>query len=362
MGVESYRIRIQEVEVVNSHDLMCNCAGSDTVVSSDDNPWEFDKLHSLQDNPTFALGTLHNPVEVDGDVYCDEWVGMVERNIELRSIHMDVMWGSQPELEPPKWNTTQVRAVMVAENQEHVRGVTVAKNQEKILELEWNTQLDKDIDFSITNLNLREESVHFTTALTYFDSDLVPVSVSIVSALVISEVHAVVTNGVASKVRSINEVTIATGLEEQRGVLIKARGTSQSGKAKTGRVIGGLFANCSLSDLDIQARQQAIRREAEAMLQLGVVVGVETVRREEELISDLSRIISRHRVRDLLRKQHCDMAFLLESKWEVATQLLVVKVWQGDVFDFAFAPSIGASGVFLLFGIVRGFVVIFRVV
>ncbi|KAK8644416.1 hypothetical protein V6N13_123723 [Hibiscus sabdariffa] len=116
---------------------------------------------------------------------------------------------------------------MVAENQEQVRGVTVAKNQEQILELEWNTQLDKDIDFSVTNLNLREESVHFTTALTY--SDLVPVPVSIVSASVIPEVHLVVTNNVARKVRSINEVTIATGSEEQRGVLINAQGTSQSG-------------------------------------------------------------------------------------------------------------------------------------
>ncbi|KAK8685472.1 hypothetical protein V6N13_041473 [Hibiscus sabdariffa] len=69
-------------------------------------------------------------------------------------------------------------------------------------------------------------------------------------------------------------------------------------------------------------------------------------------VRGLGSAAKRQGVRDLLRKQHCDMAILLESKWEVATQLLVAKVWPGDVFDFAFAPSVGASGVFLLFGIV----------
>ncbi|KAK9020454.1 hypothetical protein V6N11_010478 [Hibiscus sabdariffa] len=140
---------------------------------------------------------LHILVEVDGDVNCDEWVGMVERNIDLRSEHMYVMWGSQPELEPPEWNTAHVRGVTIAENQEQVRGVTVAENQEQMLELEWNTQLDKDIDLSVSNLNLREESVHFTTVLTY--SDLVPIPVSIVYASVIPEVHVVVTNDVPHK-------------------------------------------------------------------------------------------------------------------------------------------------------------------
>ncbi|KAK9010269.1 hypothetical protein V6N11_036782 [Hibiscus sabdariffa] len=141
----------------------------------------------MRDNLTFAPVMMHNPVEVDGVANWDEWVGMVERNIELRSDHMDVMWGSQPELEPPKWNTAQVRYV------------TVAENQEQMLELEWNTQLDKDLDFSISNLNLMEKSAHFTIALTYSDSDLVPVPISIVSALVVPEVHVVVTNGVARK-------------------------------------------------------------------------------------------------------------------------------------------------------------------
>ncbi|KAK8663202.1 hypothetical protein V6N13_025081 [Hibiscus sabdariffa] len=100
-GEESYRIRIQEVEVVHSHDLMCNCEDSDTVVLSEDNQREFDKLQSVRDNPNFAPVMLPSHVDVGGDVNCDEWLGLVERNIALNSDHMDVMWESQPELEPP---------------------------------------------------------------------------------------------------------------------------------------------------------------------------------------------------------------------------------------------------------------------
>ncbi|KAK8578860.1 hypothetical protein V6N12_069204 [Hibiscus sabdariffa] len=120
---------------------MCNCADSNTVVSSDDNQGEFDKLQSVRDSPTFAPVMLSSPMDVDGVVNCDEWVGMVERNIELRSDHMDVMWGSQSKLEPPEWTTAQVRGVTVAAKQEQLRGVPVAENQEQMLELEWNTQL-----------------------------------------------------------------------------------------------------------------------------------------------------------------------------------------------------------------------------
>ncbi|KAK8595376.1 hypothetical protein V6N13_016749 [Hibiscus sabdariffa] len=55
-------------------------------------------------------------------------------------------------------------------------------------------------------------------------------------------------------------------------------------------------------------------------------------------VRGLGSAAKRRGVRDLLRKQHCDMAILLESKWEVA------KVWPGYMFDFTFAPSVGASG------------------
>ncbi|KAK8595442.1 hypothetical protein V6N13_016811 [Hibiscus sabdariffa] len=293
-GEESYRIRIQEVEVVHSHDLMCTCADSDTVVSSEDNQGAVEKLQLVRDNPTFAPVMLPSHVDVGGDVNCDEWLGLVDRNIEVIFDHVDVMWESQPEPEPPEWNTVKIRGEMVITKMEQLRGEPIAENQEQLLALEWVTQSGKDIEFSVSQTNLREESVQFTTALNYSDFDLVPVPISIVPTLEIPEVQEVVINGVARKVRSINEVTINTGSEEQRGVLFKARGSRRSGRIQKGWVAGESFVNCSLSDSDIQARQQVIRREAEATLQLGAVVGVETIGREEELISDLSRIISRH--------------------------------------------------------------------
>ncbi|KAK8584159.1 hypothetical protein V6N12_068407 [Hibiscus sabdariffa] len=176
---------------------MCPCEDSDTVALSDDSQGECVKIQSVRDNPTFAPVALHRPVAVDGAVNCDEWVGMVERNLEVRSDHMDVLWGYQPELEPSKGTIASVREVTGAINQEPVRDVIVAENQEQVLELKWKNQVDKDIDLSSSNLNLREESVQFTTALTYSESDLVPVPVSIVPSSVLPEVHVVVTNGVA---------------------------------------------------------------------------------------------------------------------------------------------------------------------
>ncbi|KAL4383787.1 hypothetical protein GQ457_15G029600 [Hibiscus cannabinus] len=130
-GEESYRIRIQEVEVVHSHDLMCNCADSDTVVSSEDKQGAVDKLQLVRDNPTFA------------SVNCDEWLGLVDRNIEVISDHVDVMWEAQPELEPPEWTSVKIRGETVFSKMEQLRGETFTENQEQLLALEWVTQSEK---------------------------------------------------------------------------------------------------------------------------------------------------------------------------------------------------------------------------
>ncbi|KAK8680604.1 hypothetical protein V6N13_109545 [Hibiscus sabdariffa] len=65
-------------------------------------------------------------------------------------------------------------------------------------------------------------------------------------------------------------------------------------------------------------------------------------------VRGLGSAAKRRGVRDLLRKQNCDMAILLESKWEVVTQWFMAMVWPGDVFEFAFVPSVGASGGILI--------------
>ncbi|KAK8991961.1 hypothetical protein V6N11_044854 [Hibiscus sabdariffa] len=142
---------------------------------------------------------LPSHVDVGGDVNCDEWLGLVDRNIEVIFDHVDVMWESQPEPEPPEWNTVKIRGEMVITKMEQLRGEPIAENQEQLLALEWVTQSGKDIEFSVSQTNLREESVQFTTALNYSDFDLVPVPISIVPTLEIPEVQEVVINGVARK-------------------------------------------------------------------------------------------------------------------------------------------------------------------
>ncbi|KAL4324097.1 hypothetical protein GQ457_11G030640 [Hibiscus cannabinus] len=52
------------------------------------------------------------------------------------------------------------------------------------------------------------------------------------------------------------------------------------------------FVNESLTDSDFVARQTALLKESEAKVQLGQLIGVETLGREEELIKDITRIIS----------------------------------------------------------------------
>ncbi|KAL4319583.1 hypothetical protein GQ457_18G006290 [Hibiscus cannabinus] len=133
-GEESYRIRIQEVEVVHSHDLLCNCADSNTVVSSEDKQGAVDKLQLVRDNPTFA------------PVNCDEWLGLVDRNIEVISDHVDVLWEAQPELEPPEWTSVKIRGEMFFSKMEQLRGETFTENQEQLLALEWVTQSDKVVE------------------------------------------------------------------------------------------------------------------------------------------------------------------------------------------------------------------------
>ncbi|KAK9040964.1 hypothetical protein V6N11_016097 [Hibiscus sabdariffa] len=136
-----------------------------TVVSSEDNQGAVDKLQLIRDNPTFAPVILPSHVDVSGDVNCDEWLGLVDRNIEEIFDHVDVMWESQPELVPPEWNTLKIRGETVFTKMEQLRGELIAENQEQLLALEWVTLSDKDIEFSVSQTNFREESVHFTTAL-----------------------------------------------------------------------------------------------------------------------------------------------------------------------------------------------------
>ncbi|KAK8686052.1 hypothetical protein V6N13_125079 [Hibiscus sabdariffa] len=164
-----------------------------------------------------------------------------------------------------------------------------------VLELEWNSHQDKPLGIPISKSNdCLDNSVNFSTALTYTETDLVHVPITGIPDLAESSMEVVVSNGVMRKVRLVNDLILVTGSVEQRGVIEKAKGNNRRRKVKPVSGNEASFLNCSLSDSYIQARQHAILHEAMATVQLGALVGVETVGREEKLITDLSRIIARH--------------------------------------------------------------------
>ncbi|KAK8578417.1 hypothetical protein V6N13_116262 [Hibiscus sabdariffa] len=133
-----------------------------------------------------------------------------------------------------------------------------------------------------------------STALTYTKDDLVPVPIKVATDVSEQGVELVVVEGSVRKVRSVNDLVLNTGSKEQKQTLVKAKGKGRRNKARQAAGESKFFGNYSLSDSDFQARQVAIICEAEATIQLGALVGVETVGREDEIITDLSRIIAWH--------------------------------------------------------------------
>ncbi|KAL4271658.1 hypothetical protein GQ457_13G012480 [Hibiscus cannabinus] len=167
-----------------------------------------------------------------------------------------------------------------------------------------------------------------------------------------SAVEIVLSKGLSRKVRSVNDLVIDTLSAEQRNRLLKAQGKGKRGRTRKDGGRGVSFANESLTYSDFVARQTELLKEAEATVQLGQLVGVETLGREEELIKDITRIIStwglgvamkKRGVREFIRKQRCDMVFLLESKLGSVSERLVGRFWSARVFDFV-AMLFGASG------------------
>ncbi|KAK8595440.1 hypothetical protein V6N13_016809 [Hibiscus sabdariffa] len=107
-----------------------------------------------------------------------------------------------------------------------------------------------------------------------------------------SAVEIVLSKGLSRKVRSVNDLVIDTLSAEQRNRLLKAQGKGKRGRTRKDGGRGVSFANESLTDSDFVARQTALLKEAEATIQLGQLVGVETLGREEELIKDITCLIS----------------------------------------------------------------------
>ncbi|KAK8701646.1 hypothetical protein V6N13_020029 [Hibiscus sabdariffa] len=127
----------------------------------------------------------------------DEWVGMVDRNAGSQSEHIDVMQCLLPDME------------------------------------------DKALDIPVLNLNNLDNSAIISTVLTYTKSDSVPVPINAVPELV-ENVQVVVWKAVTRKVRSVNDLILVTGSEEQRVMIEKARGKNRRNKKK---IVSG-FGEC----------------------------------------------------------------------------------------------------------------------
>ncbi|KAK8690489.1 hypothetical protein V6N13_074022 [Hibiscus sabdariffa] len=296
LGDWSGQIRVQEVEVVHSHDVVCHCKSSELLALSEVDPSEGANLRVCRVSPLFIpeLGVLNllfvpelgvsTGVDSGQDrespmVVWDECVGLLDRETGLGLERFDVMW-CDTALESRGREVVFVRLLAGPE-----QGGEGDRGALTVLQLEWNSQQDKDFEFSNSNLNsVSDRSNARNTSLTYAESDLVPVPVK--SAVKEQGVEVIVAGWVFRNVRSVNDLVRNTGSEEQKCILAKARGKGRRNKAKS--IVGDseVFGNYSLSVSDFQARQAAILKEAEATARLGELIGVETVGREDEIITD----------------------------------------------------------------------------
>ncbi|KAK9045608.1 hypothetical protein V6N11_051517 [Hibiscus sabdariffa] len=102
----------------------------------------------------------------------DECVGLLDRETGLGLERFDVMW-CDTALESRGREVVSVRRLAGPE-----QGGEGDRRALIVLQLEWNSQQDKDFEFSNSNLNsVSDRSNARNTSLTYAESDLVPVPV-----------------------------------------------------------------------------------------------------------------------------------------------------------------------------------------
>ncbi|KAK8571045.1 hypothetical protein V6N13_025603 [Hibiscus sabdariffa] len=203
----SGHIRVQEMEVMHSHDLICQCDDAGTVVSS-----KADKAtpRVVRDNLVFESSVdvlaLGGPVR-DRAAYMeawDEWVGLAERVLESDSERFDMVW-CETVLEQPR---------------------------------------DKSFEFPISNFNsVLDKDTALSTVLTYTEEDLVPLPIKIAPEVAEQGVEIMVAEGVVRKVRLVNDLVLTTGSEEQRQVLVKSRGKGRRTKIRgiSGRLCDNMW-------------------------------------------------------------------------------------------------------------------------
>ncbi|KAL4289881.1 hypothetical protein GQ457_14G000990 [Hibiscus cannabinus] len=257
------QVWVQEVEVVHSHDAICPFEQESEKDDSVDVPNGVCEGPVTRENPLFWNG------EADRGV-ADEDVGLVHREVS-----------SSEQLREMGFMETQ-RALPPIPGLQGTMGELVVTN---FSEREQSQEVDLGVK-SPDSLKPLENS-YFELGCTEIVSNQ-----QVVAHQDNSAVEIVLSKGLSRKVRSVNDLVIDTLLAEQRNRLLKAQGKGKRGRTRKDGGRGVSFANESLTDSDFVARQTALLKEAEATVQLGQLVGVETLGREEELIKDITRIIS----------------------------------------------------------------------
>ncbi|KAL4348267.1 hypothetical protein GQ457_17G011890 [Hibiscus cannabinus] len=255
------QVRVQEVEVVHSHDVICPCEQKSEKDDNVDVPNGVCEGPVTQENPLFWNG------EADRGV-ADEDVGLVHREVS-----------SSEQLRELGFMETQ-RALPPVPGLQGTMGELV-----------------------VTNFGEREQSQEVDLGAKSPDS-LKPLE------------------------NSYFELGCTEIVSNQQVVAHQDNSAAQ-GKGKRGRTrkdggMGVSFANESLMDSDFVARQTTLLKEAEATVQFGQLVDVET--------------------KEGIRKQRCDMVFLLESKLGSVSERLVGRFWLAGFFDFVVATLFGESG------------------
>ncbi|KAK9033352.1 hypothetical protein V6N11_018385 [Hibiscus sabdariffa] len=171
------------------------------VVSSEADKVGGETLRVVRDNLTFvpstevlALGDQVRDKAAHGETW-DGRVGLADRVMESESDRFDVVW-CETDLEQPRsspvvfgWPSL-VSLEAVGE-----------QSQPAVLELQWNSQQDKQFEFQISNLDsgMAKDNA-LSTALTYTEDDLVPVPIKVVTNVSEQGVELVVVEGSVRKV------------------------------------------------------------------------------------------------------------------------------------------------------------------
>ncbi|KAL4378318.1 hypothetical protein GQ457_02G016770 [Hibiscus cannabinus] len=269
------QVRVQEVEVVHSHDVICPCEKESEKDVSVDVPNGVCEGPMTWENPLFWNGEADRGMS-------DEDVGLVHREVSSSEQLRELGFMETPPV--PRLQGTMGELV-------------------------------------VTNFGEREQSQEVDLGAKSPDS-LKPLENSYFE-LGCTEI---VSN-------------------QQINRLLKAQGKGKRGRTRKDGGRGVSFANESLTDSDFVARQTALLKEAEATVQLGQLVGVETLACEFFRGMFVVWVVSRRKeVREFIRKQRCDMVFLLESKLGSVSERLVGSFWSAGVFDFVVATLFGASG------------------